>query len=53
MAYVVIVLVVGLLIAIHECGHLLAAKLCGIPVKRFSVGFGPRVLEFKRGATSY
>src|SRR5688572_9497968 len=53
MSYAVVVLVVGLLIAIHEYGHLLAAKLCGIPVKRFSIGFGPKVLEFKRGETSY
>jgi len=53
MSYVAIVFVVGLLIAIHEFGHLLAAKLCGIPVKRFSVGFGPKVFEFTHGDTSY
>jgi len=53
MSYVAVVFVVGLLIAIHECGHLLAAKLCGIPVKRFSIGFGPRLLEFTRAETSY
>jgi regulator of sigma E protease len=53
MSYVVVVFVVGLLIAIHECGHLLAAKLCGIPVKRFSIGFGPKVFAFTRAETSY
>lgn len=53
MAYAAIVFVVGLLIAIHEYGHLLAAKLCGIPVKRFSIGFGPKILEVKYGETSY
>jgi regulator of sigma E protease len=53
MSYVAVVFVLGLLIAIHEYGHLLAAKLCGIPVKRFSVGFGPKVFEFKRAETSY
>jgi regulator of sigma E protease len=53
MSYVVVVFVVGLLIAIHEFGHLLAAKLCGIPVRRFSVGFGPKILEFTRAETSY
>jgi regulator of sigma E protease len=53
MSYVAVVFIVGLLIAIHECGHLLAAKLCGIPVKRFSIGFGPRLLEFTRAETSY
>jgi len=53
MSYVAVVLVVGLIVAIHECGHLLAAKLCGIPVQRFSMGFGPKVLEFKHAETSY
>ena len=53
MSYVAVIFVVGLIIAIHELGHLLAAKLCGIPVKRFSVGFGPRVFELTRGETSY
>lgn len=53
MSYVTVVFVVGLLIAIHEFGHLLAAKLCGIPVKRFSIGFGPKIVEFTRGETSY
>jgi regulator of sigma E protease len=53
MSYVAVVLVVALLIAIHEYGHLLAAKLCGIPVKRFSVGFGPKLIEFNHAETSY
>jgi regulator of sigma E protease len=53
MSYVTVVFVVGLLIAIHEYGHLLAAKLCGIPVERFSIGFGPKLLEVRRGETSY
>jgi regulator of sigma E protease len=53
MSYVTVVFVVGLLIAIHEYGHLLAAKLCGIPVKRFSIGFGPKLLEVTYGETSY
>ena len=53
MSYIAVALVVGLLIAIHEFGHLLAAKLCGIPVARFSVGFGRKVVEFERGGTSY
>jgi regulator of sigma E protease len=53
MSYIAVVFVVGLLIAIHEFGHLLAAKLCGIPVKRFSIGFGPKVAEVQYGGTSY
>jgi regulator of sigma E protease len=53
MSYVAVIFVVGLLIAIHEYGHLLAAKLCGIPVARFSLGFGPKVVAVKYGETSY
>ena len=53
MSYVAVAIVIGLLIAIHEYGHLLAAKLCHIPVKRFSIGFGPKLFGFKLGETSY
>ena len=53
MSYVAVAIVIGLLIAIHEYGHLLAAKLCGIPVKRFSIGFGPKLFGFTLGKTSY
>lgn len=53
MSYLAVIVVVGLLIAIHEYGHLLAAKWCGIPVERFSLGFGPKLVGFTRGETSY
>jgi len=53
MSYVAVVIVIGLLIVIHEYGHLLAAKLCRIPVGRFSIGFGPKLFGFKLGETSY
>ena len=45
MSYVVVAIVIGLLIAIHEYGHLLAAKLCGIPVKDFPSGSDPNCLD--------
>src|SRR5688572_25841503 len=53
MSYLAVIVVLGLLIVVHEFGHLLAAKLCGIPVERFSIGFGPRLTGFKVGETSY
>lgn len=53
MSYLAAVFIVGLVIAIHEWGHLLAAKWCGIPIERFSIGFGPKLIGFKRGETSY
>jgi regulator of sigma E protease len=53
MSYIAVVFVVGLLIAIHELGHLIAAKWCGIPVARFSIGFGPKVFEVTHRETAY
>src|ERR1041384_8296894 len=53
MSYVAVAIVIGLIIAMHEYGHLLAAKLCRIPVRRFSIGFGPKLFGFKLAETSY
>jgi regulator of sigma E protease len=51
----VLIAVVGLalLIVIHEGGHFLVARLCGMRVERFSVGFGKPLISFKRGETIY
>ncbi len=53
MSYLLIVSLVGLLILIHESGHFLAARCVGIPVSRFSIGFGPKLWGFRRGNTEY
>jgi regulator of sigma E protease len=53
MSYLLIVGVLGLIILVHEAGHLLAAKWVGIPIARFSVGFGPRLWSFLAGGTEY
>lgn len=45
--------VIGVLVTIHEAGHFFAAKWVGIQVPRFSIGFGPRLVGFKRGETEY
>lgn len=42
-----------LLILIHELGHFLVAKFLGIGVERFSIGFGPKIVGFRRGETEY
>ena len=47
------VVVLGLLVLIHEFGHFAAAKLFGVRVETFSIGFGKRLLGFKRGDTDY
>jgi regulator of sigma E protease len=50
---VVALLVLGVIIVIHELGHFLVAKFFNIKVEVFSVGFGPRLLGFRRGETDY
>jgi regulator of sigma E protease len=47
------VLVLGLLILVHEWGHFVVARLFGVRVDVFSIGFGPRLFGWKRGATDY
>ena len=44
---------VGLLIALHEFGHFIAARVVGVKVLRFSVGFGPALLARRVGETEY
>jgi regulator of sigma E protease len=53
MGYLGTLVILGLLILIHEAGHLAAAKLVGIPVAGFSVGFGPKIWSRRRGLTEY
>src|SRR3954464_4063494 len=47
------ILVFGLVIFIHELGHFIAAKAVGVYAPRFSIGFGPALLRFRRGETEY
>jgi regulator of sigma E protease len=47
------VVVLGVLIFVHELGHFITAKLADIEVPRFSIGFGPKILGFKRGETEF
>src|SRR5215467_3386834 len=48
-----IALVLGVMILVHEIGHFLAARLFGVRVDVFSIGFGPRLFGWKRGDTDY
>jgi regulator of sigma E protease len=47
------IFVLGVMIFVHELGHYLMAKLLGIRVDVFSLGFGPRLFGFSRGGTDY
>ncbi len=46
-------IVLGILVLLHEWGHFIVAKWCGVRVDVFSIGFGPRVWGVKRGDTDY
>jgi regulator of sigma E protease len=45
--------VLGVLVFVHELGHFLAARRLGVRVLTFSLGFGPKILKFRRGDTEY
>jgi regulator of sigma E protease len=46
-------IVLGIMVLVHEFGHFAVAKLCGVRVEVFSVGFGKRLFGFRRGDTDY
>src|SRR5207244_11970802 len=50
---VIALVVLSVIIVIHELGHFLVAKFFKIKVETFSVGFGPRLLGFRKGDTDY
>ena len=54
MVYILIaILIFGVLIAVHEFGHFLAAKVCGVRVNEFSIGMGPQLFHKTKGDTEY
>ena len=53
MGIIYFAVMIGVLVFIHELGHFLAARLFGVGVTEFSVGFGPRITGFQRGGTDF
>jgi regulator of sigma E protease len=53
MTVVYAIIVLGVLIFVHELGHFLLAKLLGVSVEKFSLGFGPKLIGKKVGETEY
>jgi regulator of sigma E protease len=47
------VVLIGVMVVVHEFGHFVVAKLCGVRVEAFSFGFGPRLFGYKYGDTDY
>lgn len=52
-SFVAFIIALGILVFFHEFGHFLMARLCGVGVEIFSLGFGPRIVGRKRGRTDY
>ena len=51
--FISFIILLGVLIFAHEFGHFLAARLSGVGVLKFSLGFGPKVFGKKIGETEY
>ena len=47
------VVLLGILVFIHELGHFIVARICGVRVEVFSLGFGKKILKWKKGDTVY
>ncbi|HEX3590810.1 MAG TPA: site-2 protease family protein [Pseudonocardiaceae bacterium] len=50
---VLFALAIGIAVALHEAGHMLTAKAFGMKVRRYFIGFGPKIFSFTRGGTEY
>lgn len=48
-----LILGLSILVGLHELGHLLTAKMFGMRVEKFSIGFPPKIIGFKWGETEY
>ncbi len=53
MTIVIFIIVLALLIFVHELGHFLVARWCGIRVDAFALGFGPKIISKKVGEVTY
>ena len=47
------IVLLGILIFVHELGHFLVARWCGVRVEVFSLGFGKKIFSYKKGDTTY
>lgn len=50
---VAFIFVIGVLVFVHELGHFMAARRIGVRVLTFSLGFGPKIVKFRRGDTEF
>ena len=50
---IAVICVFGVLVLVHELGHFITAKLTGMRVDEFAIGFGPKLISFQKGETVY
>ena len=50
---ILVIIALGVIITIHELGHFSVARLFGVTIEKFSIGFGKPIAEFERKGTSY
>jgi regulator of sigma E protease len=53
LTFLAFLVAIGVLVTFHELGHYWVARLCGVKVLRFSVGFGAPLYTFRRGDTEW
>ena len=53
MAIVLSILIIGVVVCIHELGHFIAAKLCGVKVNEFAIFMGPAIVKWQGKETKY
>ena len=53
MSLILVILLFSLLIFVHELGHFITAKICGVKVQQFTIGFGPAIFKKQIGETVY
>jgi regulator of sigma E protease len=52
-SYLLVIVIVGFLVFLHEIGHYVVARMLGLPIGRFSIGVGPRLFSYTVGGTEY
>ncbi len=53
MTLLVFIIILGLLVLVHEWGHFITAKKCGVKVEQFALGFGPKLYSFVHEGTEF
>lgn len=53
MSILAFMVALGILVLVHEWGHYIVAKLSGVWVEKFSIGFGPKIIGFSKNGTDY